>query len=119
MAQCFILAGYECAIADIDKETAHAAKVRLVHEARAYELDGLFELGSADLIEHRLVPADSIEDAVADAVRRSEEVEVLLDLALAAPVGGLVDRQDHLVVVPHNGRHERRVLRRTCRRSSG
>ena len=67
MAQCFILAGYECAIADIDKETAHAAKVRLVHEARAYELDGLFESGSADVIEQRLVPADSIEDAVGDA----------------------------------------------------
>ena len=37
-------------------------------------------------------------------------VEVLLDLALAPPVGGLVDGQHDLVVVPHDGRHQRRVL---------
>jgi 3-hydroxybutyryl-CoA dehydrogenase len=67
MAQCFILAGYDCAIADVNQETAQAAKVRLVGEARVYERDGLFLPGSAGLIEARLVAADSIEDAVRDA----------------------------------------------------
>src|SRR4051794_3340388 len=38
------------------------------------------------------------------------EVEVLLDLALLAAVGRLVDRQDHRGSVPHHRRHQRRVL---------
>ena len=38
------------------------------------------------------------------------EVEVLLDLALPAALGRLVDRQHDLVVVPHHRRHQRRVL---------
>jgi len=98
MAQCFILAGYECAIADIDKETAAAAKVRLVGEARAYEEDGLFEPGSADLIEERLVAADSIEDAVRDADYIAEVVsenlaakeQVFGRISAAAPANAVI-----------------------------
>ena len=41
---------------------------------------------------------------------RAVEVEVLLDLALAATLGRLVDRQHDLVVVPDDRRHERGVL---------
>ena len=41
---------------------------------------------------------------------RAVEVEVLLDLALPAALGRLVDREHDLVVVPHDGRHQRRVL---------
>ena len=41
---------------------------------------------------------------------RAVEVEVLLDLALAATLGRLVDREHDLVVVPDHGGHQRRVL---------
>ncbi len=98
MAQCFILAGYECSIADLDKEIAQAAKVRLVGEARAYEQDGLFEPGSADLIEERLVAAESIEGAVRDADYIAEVVsenlaakeQVFGRISVAAPADAVI-----------------------------
>jgi 3-hydroxybutyryl-CoA dehydrogenase len=67
MAQCFVLEGYECVIADATAEIAESSRERLIEEARAYEAEGLFEPGSADTIEKGLRAAGSIEDAVKDA----------------------------------------------------
>ncbi len=60
---------------------------------------------------HRGHDVGRVQRHVLDA-GRAVVVEVLLDLALAAPLGRLVDGQDHLVVVPHHRRHEGRVLGR-------
>lgn len=98
MAQCLILSGYDCAIADIDEETAVAAKIRLVGEAQAYEQDGLFPTGGADLIEERLVAAPSIEHAVRDADYIAEVVsenlaakeEVFGRISTSAPADAVI-----------------------------
>jgi len=98
MAQSFILAGYDCTIADTDQNTAEAAKARLVDEARDYERDGLFAPGSADLIKSKLIAASSIEDAVRDADYIAEVVseniavkeEVLRRISQAAPSDAVI-----------------------------
>lgn len=64
MAQCFVLADFDCTLADVNIAMARAAKERLVSEARTYEADGLFAPGSADVINERLRIAASVEDAV-------------------------------------------------------
>lgn len=61
MAERSILARYECAITDVDKETADATKARLVPGARACEVEALSGSRRTDLIEHRIVPAGPIE----------------------------------------------------------
>jgi len=67
MAQCFILRGFDCVIADANEELALQAHERLVDEAHTLEEEGLFPSGSTALIRERLTPAASIEDAVLDA----------------------------------------------------
>ena len=92
MAQCFILAGYECSIADIDAASAQAAKERLVAETRQHELDGLVPRGSADRIADLLEASATIENAVANADYVAEVVsedvrvksDVLARIAAAA-----------------------------------
>ena len=75
-----------------------ASRERLVTEARAYEEEGLFPKGSAEIIEAKLVAAESIEAAVADADYIAEVVsenlavkeEVLGRISSAAPTTAIV-----------------------------
>lgn len=98
MAQCFILEGYDCVIADATTELAEASRERLVAEARAYEEEGLFPKGSAEIIDAKLVAAESIEAAVADADYIAEVVsenpavkeEVFGRISSAAPTTAII-----------------------------
>lgn len=74
IAQVLALGGAVVRLADISAEIAHRAYERLVLEAEQHERDGLFAAGSALALRERLIPADSIEDAVADADYITEAV---------------------------------------------
>jgi len=67
IAQVLAMAGFEVTIADADAETTRRHLERLRREAREFEEQGLFDAGSADLVEAHLHAADSLEAAVADA----------------------------------------------------
>lgn len=98
MAQVFVLAGYPCVIADSGPQIAQASHARLVEEAVEFEVDGLFEVGSADLIAERLECADSIEEAAASAdyiaevvpERQEIKAEVLGRISSAATSGAII-----------------------------
>lgn len=98
MAQVFVLAGYPCVIADSGPQIAQASHARLVEEAVEFEADGLFEVGSADLIAERLECADSIEEAAASAdyiaevvpERQEIKAEVLGRISSAATSGAII-----------------------------
>ena len=72
---------------------------RNVHEAHAAIAQGL----------HR---GDDVVGAQGDVLHAGTVVvlDVLLDLGLLAPLGGLVQGHDDLRAVPHHGRHQGRVL---------
>jgi 3-hydroxybutyryl-CoA dehydrogenase len=80
IAQSLALSGATVVLADVSHEVALANYDRLVAEARAFEADGLFPAGSADLIESRLSAAPSIEDAVQGATFIEEAVPEILAL---------------------------------------
>jgi 3-hydroxybutyryl-CoA dehydrogenase len=98
MAQCFILAGYPCVIADANADLAVSARSRLIDEAREFEKQGLFQAGSAELIAEHLKVAPSIEEAVSGAHYIAEVVfesldvkhEVLSQICNAAPTDAII-----------------------------
>jgi 3-hydroxybutyryl-CoA dehydrogenase len=67
IAQVLAMAGFEVTIADADAETTRYHLERLRREAREFEDQGLFDEGSADLVQAHLHAADSLAEAVADA----------------------------------------------------
>ena len=67
IAQVLAMAGFEVTIADADAETTRHHLERLRREAREFEDQGLFDEGSADLVQAHLHAADSLAEAVADA----------------------------------------------------
>jgi 3-hydroxybutyryl-CoA dehydrogenase len=78
IAQSLALAGATVVLADVSHEVAASNRERLVTEARAFEADGLFAPGSADVIESRLSAAASIEEAVSTASFIEEAVPEIL-----------------------------------------
>ncbi|CAN5292187.1 3-hydroxyacyl-CoA dehydrogenase family protein [soil metagenome] len=74
IAQVLALGGATVRLADVSAEIAHSAYERLVTEAEQFERDSLFAPGSAAVLRERLIPADSIEDAVSDAQYITEAV---------------------------------------------
>jgi 3-hydroxybutyryl-CoA dehydrogenase len=67
IAQVLAIGGYRVTITDADAETTRNHLDRIHREARAFEEQGLFDPGWADLVEANLRAADSLEAAVADA----------------------------------------------------
>lgn len=84
IAQVLALGGMDVVLGDVDAETAHKSRRRLIDQAKSFEADGLFDAGSADLLEQRLTAADSVEEAVADADYITEAVFEKLDVKLEA-----------------------------------
>ncbi len=84
IAQVLAMAGFRVVIADADAATTRGHLERLRREARAFEDQGLFDPGSADLVEANLRAADSLEAAVAEADLVEEAV--LEDPAVKGPV---------------------------------
>ena len=66
IAQVLALSGIDVVLGDVDAATAEEARVRLVEQAKTFETNGLFDAGSADIIEARLSAAATVEEAVAD-----------------------------------------------------
>ena len=67
IAQVLAIAGFRVAITDADAETTRRQLVRILEEARAFEEQGLFDPGWADLVAANLWAAESLQEAVADA----------------------------------------------------
>jgi 3-hydroxybutyryl-CoA dehydrogenase len=84
IAQVLALGGMDVVLGDVDAETAHKSRQRLIDQAKSFEADGLFDPGSADLLEQRLTAADSVEEAVADADYITEAVFETLEVKLEA-----------------------------------
>jgi 3-hydroxybutyryl-CoA dehydrogenase len=93
IAQVLAMAGFTVTIADADPDTTQHHLERLRREAREFEDQGLFDPGSADLVQAHLSGAASLAEAVADAdfveeaVLEVPEVKgpVLRDIEAAAP----------------------------------
>lgn len=66
IAQVLAMAGFDVTIADVSVEAADASVERLRTEARAFEDQGLFAPGSADLVAANISAGKTIEEAVAD-----------------------------------------------------
>jgi 3-hydroxybutyryl-CoA dehydrogenase len=98
IAQVLALGGATVRLADITAEIAQLAYERLVGEAEQFERDGLFAPGSAAVLRERLSPAESIEEAVADAEYITEAVPedraikfaTLARVSAAAPAGAII-----------------------------
>jgi 3-hydroxybutyryl-CoA dehydrogenase len=67
IAQVLAMAGFEVTITDADPDTTQHHLERLRREAREFEEQGLFDPGSADLVEAHLHAARSLAEAVGDA----------------------------------------------------
>ncbi|MFC4222408.1 3-hydroxyacyl-CoA dehydrogenase family protein [Lysinibacter cavernae] len=67
IAQVLALSGATVRIADVSAEIAKTNYDRIIEETKQFVADGLFPVGSVELIEANLSPAESVEDAVADA----------------------------------------------------
>ncbi|TFD27716.1 MULTISPECIES: 3-hydroxyacyl-CoA dehydrogenase family protein [Cryobacterium] len=84
IAQVLALGGHPVRLADIDRETAERARIRLIRQAEDFEARGLMPVGAADTIGKNLSAADSIEDAVvgADYIAEAapETLRVKLDI---------------------------------------
>lgn len=65
IAQVLAAAGLDVTIADVSAEATDANYERLLREAGEFEAQGLFPVGSAELVRANLKKAASIEDAVA------------------------------------------------------
>lgn len=66
IAQVLAIAGFDVTIADVSIENANASLERLQKEAKAFEEQGLFPAGSADLVAANISAGKTIEEAVAD-----------------------------------------------------
>jgi 3-hydroxybutyryl-CoA dehydrogenase len=84
IAQVLALGGMDVVLGDVDAETAHKSRRRLIDQAKSFEADGLFDAGSAEVLEQRLTAADSVEEAVADADYITEAVFEKLEVKLEA-----------------------------------
>ena len=84
IAQVLALGGMDVVLGDVDAETAHKSRRRLIDQAKSFEADGLFDAGSAELLEQRLTAAGSVEEAVADADYITEAVFEKLEVKLEA-----------------------------------
>lgn len=80
IAQALVLAGFPCALADVDADAARNSVNRLVAEAKTYESSGLFPEGAHDLLSRNLRAAESIEEAAAGADYVTEAVPEILAL---------------------------------------
>ncbi|MGI3785746.1 MAG: 3-hydroxyacyl-CoA dehydrogenase family protein [Janthinobacterium lividum] len=67
IAQVLAIAGFGVTITDADAETTRQHLQRLRREARTFEEQGLFDPGSADLVEANVRAAESLQEAVAEA----------------------------------------------------
>jgi 3-hydroxybutyryl-CoA dehydrogenase len=67
IAQVFAMAGFDVAICDADPALTSRHLDRLRREADDFEQQGLFQPGSADLVEKNLRAAESVAEAVAGA----------------------------------------------------
>jgi 3-hydroxybutyryl-CoA dehydrogenase len=67
IAQVLAIAGFQVVITDADAETTRGHLERLRREARTFEEQGLFDPGSADLVEANIRAAASLPEAVAGA----------------------------------------------------
>jgi 3-hydroxybutyryl-CoA dehydrogenase len=67
IAQVFAMAGLDVVICDADPAMTHRHLDRLRREADDFEQQGLFEPGSADLVQKNLHAAGSVAEAVASA----------------------------------------------------
>ena len=74
MAQVFAICGFTCTISDVSAEAAQASLARIITEAKAFEQQDLFPVGSAEVIRSRVTAASSIEEAVRDADYIAEAV---------------------------------------------
>lgn len=83
IAQVLALGGTTVRLADVSAEVTRSASERLIAEAEAYERDGLFAPGSALVLRERLVPATSIEEAIADAEYITEAVPENREIKMA------------------------------------
>ena len=98
IAQVLALAGATVRLADVTSAIAHAAYERLVEEAEQFERDKLLARGSAAALRARLRPAESIEDAVADAQyiteavpeNRAIKLATLARVSAAAPPAAII-----------------------------
>jgi 3-hydroxybutyryl-CoA dehydrogenase len=84
IAQVLALGGFDVVLGDVDTETAHKSRRRLIDQAKTFEAEGLFDQGSADILEQRLTAADSVEAAVANADYITEAVFETLEVKLEA-----------------------------------
>ena len=67
IAQVFAMAGLDVVICDTDPDLTRRHLDRLRREAEDFEEHGLFESGSADLVQKNLRAADTLAEAVAGA----------------------------------------------------
>ena len=67
IAQVFAMAGLDVAICDADPVLTHRNLDRLRRETEDFEKHGLFEPGSADLVQENLRAADTVAEAVSGA----------------------------------------------------
>src|SRR6476646_9517794 len=67
IAQTLAMAGLDVVIVDADPALTSRHLDRLYREAEDFEGQGLFDAGSADLVQANLRAADSLPDAVAEA----------------------------------------------------
>ena len=67
IAQVFAMAGLDVVICDADPALTHRQLDRLRREAEEFEQQGLFDPGSADLVQKNLRAADTLVEAVAEA----------------------------------------------------
>lgn len=67
IAQVFAMAGLDVVICDADPDLTHRNLDRLRRETEDFEKRGLFEPGSADLVQENLRAAASVAEAVAEA----------------------------------------------------
>jgi 3-hydroxybutyryl-CoA dehydrogenase len=74
IAQVFAMAGLDVVICDADPALTHRHLDRLRGEAEQFEKQGLFDPGSADLVEKNLRAAGSVAEAVAGADMVEEAV---------------------------------------------
>ncbi len=82
IAQVFALAGGDVVIADVSEAVARSNHARLLDEARAFEADGLFAIGSAEVIAANLTAAVDIEEAVSGAEFIEEAVPEVASIKL-------------------------------------
>lgn len=78
IAQVLALGGARVALADVSAEIAQSNYERLLRESDEFIADGLFPEGATDILRRNLVPAASIEEAVAGASFIEEAVPEVL-----------------------------------------